>query len=238
MSDVQATSNLSLKTKINIGIVAYIIVAFSMLGWVNSARHDYREGRRDAEERYLQDDKDLEKRFRDLTNTTIPELFIEHVPLSRQTEKIQKKWYPPKPLILRLDDMIAFAVLGAFIGAGWLGLQLLAILLRNTLRMGARAIAEGKAEAFVGEDSVVKSAAADRVEEVNQVPSTRAENKESVLNREPEHTGAENKESVLNRELEHTGAENKESVLNRDRRERSHPTLRRARDDDSGKTSA
>ena len=139
MSDVMATSKLSLKAKINIGIVAYIIVAFSMLGWMNSARDDYREGRRDAEERYLQ-------RYRDIS-PTIPELFIKRVPLSRQTEKIQKKWYPPKPLILHLDDVIAFAVLGAFIGAGWLGLQLLAILFRNTLRMGARAIADGKAEA-------------------------------------------------------------------------------------------
>ena len=77
MSDTQATSNfrLSLKAKINIGIVAYIVVAFSMLGWINSARDDYREGRRDAEERYLQ-------RYRDIS-PTIPELFIKRVTHSR-----------------------------------------------------------------------------------------------------------------------------------------------------------
>ena len=64
--------------------------------------------------------------------------------------------------------MIIVAVPVSFIEAGWLGLQLLAILFRSTLCMGARAIAEGKAEAVVGEDSVV-------VEEVKAEPIAEGE---------------------------------------------------------------
>ncbi len=142
MSDTQATSNfrLSLKAKINIGIVAYIIVAFSMLGWINSARGDYIEARRETQ-------RETQKRQTHLSQCTGCEDCISKGSKGYLFFKYGVDLTPKKPFILHLDDVIAFACMGAFIGAGWLGLQLLAIIFRNTLRMGARAIAEGKAEA-------------------------------------------------------------------------------------------
>ena len=131
--------SLSLKAKINIGIVAYIVVAFSMLGWVYSARHDYREALRYAE-------RNLQK----VPASEFYKSFEMEEPPGGASGTIKVRDHIPKPLILEFDDVIAFAVLGAFIGAGWLGLQLLAILFRNTLRKGARALAEGKTEAVQG----------------------------------------------------------------------------------------
>ena len=139
MSDTQATSNfrLSLKAKINIGIVAYIVVAFSMLGWTYSARDDYKKARREAERSAR---VELRPNF-------MRSIGLEPSPGNDGPTRTRVVDYPPKPLILRVEDGIVIAVLGAFIGSGWLGLQLLAILFRNTLRMGARAISDGKAEA-------------------------------------------------------------------------------------------
>ena len=108
-----------------------------------AAQGDYYEARRDAE-RLFSLGKYIEHTGDD---DALPSLEDYTVPLRDQPEDVQRKWYPSKPLILRLDDVVVVAMTGALIGAGWLGLQLLGILFFYTLRMGAKSIAQGKAEA-------------------------------------------------------------------------------------------